>query len=194
MSFSSKWHLIVHLKRYSFLLWSCHQLSFVISLLLFFNRNPLLDSHNMCPQRKRRVVVWSINGPSISAVILITVQRNIIFLFPLGVIGFNVQSILAFAIWRLRIKTLNRLLLCLPLKIWKYFVYVYSMLSCNFAFRESKIFTLHLMRKLSTHRQKFERGEISKILQDSYAVFMVRIMTTAMTYFHGLSSRHKGVR
>jgi hypothetical protein len=60
------------------------------------------------------------------------------------------------------------------------FVYIYSKLLSDFAFRESKIFIFHLMRKLSTCRQNFERGGILKILRDSYAVFMARITTTAI--------------
>jgi hypothetical protein len=47
------------------------------------------------------------------------------------------------------------------------FVYVYSMLSSDFTFRESKVFIIHLMRRLSSYRQKFERGGILKILKVS---------------------------
>jgi hypothetical protein len=82
----------------------------------------------MCMQRRRRVAVWCINGPSISTVILITAQRNI-FQFPLGVTDFNVPCIRALAIWRLYINIVNWLLLCLPLNIWKYWLCIFCVVN-----------------------------------------------------------------
>jgi len=62
------------------------------------------------------------------------------------------------------------------------------MLSSDSAFRESKIFIFHLMRKLSTYRQKFERGGTIKNLQDSYAFLLVRITPTAPILTHSVLS------
>jgi hypothetical protein len=191
MYFSSKWHLIVHLKHYSFLLWFCLLLSSLTSLLLFFNRKLLLDSGNMCMQRRRRVAVWCINGFFISTVILITAQRNI-FRFPLGGTDFNVPYICALAIWRLCINILNWLLLYLPLKIWNYCLCVFCVVN-RLCFQRPKNIYISFNKNIKPIQEKvWERRNFKNPARFLFFL-IVTITTRALMCFHGLSSHHNGV-
>jgi len=160
-------------------------------LLLFFNRKLLLDSGNMCMKRRRRVAVWCINGIFISTVILITVQRNI-FRFPLGGTDFNVPYICALAIWRLCTNILNWLLLCLPLKIWKYCLCIFCVVN-RLCFQRLKNIYIPFNKNIKPIQEKvWERRNFKNPARFLFFLNSDNNDNSPMC-LHGLSSNHNGV-